>query len=309
MSLWQRLEALALKAAVAFLRRLSPESASNLGGFVARNFGPLLPVSRVADVNLRLALPELNRAERRAVIRAMWDNLGRTVAEFVHLPHLSETPRGAGWEIEGAEILEQLAARGGPAILFSGHIGNWEVLPPATAAYGVAFANVYRAAANPFVDRLIVQLRRQALRADVPSFAKGAEGARGAFQHLLRGGYLGMLMDQKLNDGIAVPFFGRPAMTAPSLAVLALRFRCPVIPGYVRRVGPARLRVVVEPPLALPDSGDREADVAALTAEVNAILERWIRAWPEGWLWLHRRWPKEEFTAAANGARETYMAR
>lgn len=98
-------------------------------------------------------------------------------------------------------------------------------------------------------------------------------------------------MDQKLNDGIAVPLFGRPAMTSPALAELALRFRCPVVPGHVERIGPARFRMIPEPPLMLPETGDREADIASLTRQVNECLERWIRARPESWLWLHRRWP------------------
>jgi KDO2-lipid IV(A) lauroyltransferase len=134
-------------------------------------------------------------------------------------------------------------------------------------------------------------LRREALGFAVPMFPKGAAGGRGALAHMARGGYPGILIDQKLNDGIAVDFFGRPAMTAPALAALALRFRCPVVPGHAQRIAPARLRFVVDPPLELPDTGDRAADIAALTREVNATLERWIRACPESWLWLHRRWP------------------
>jgi KDO2-lipid IV(A) lauroyltransferase len=96
-----------------------------------------------------------------------------------------------------------------------------------------------------------------------------------------------------MNDGIEVPFFGHPAMTAPALAALALRYRCPVIPAYAYRIGPARLRIVCEPPLDLPDSGDRKADILALTLSVNQRLERWIRARPECWFWLHRRWPTQ----------------
>ena len=79
-------------------------------------------------------------------------------------------------------------------------------------------------------------------------------------------------------------------MTAPALAAFALRFRCPVLPAHVERIGPVRFRMVLDAPLALPDSGDRAADIAALTREVNATLERWIRARPAEWLWLHRRW-------------------
>ncbi len=100
-----------------------------------------------------------------------------------------------------------------------------------------------------------------------------------------------MLVDQKLNEGILVPFFGRPAMTATALALLALRFDCDVLPARVERPPGARFRLTVFPPLALPRSGDDGADVAALTTTVTAVIESWIRERPEEWLWIHRRWP------------------
>jgi KDO2-lipid IV(A) lauroyltransferase len=84
-------------------------------------------------------------------------------------------------------------------------------------------------------------------------------------------------------------------MTATSAAALALRFRCPLLPGRALRIGPARFRLVVEPPLPLPASGNVRADIASLTQAMNDCLERWIREWPEGWLWLHRRFPLEVY--------------
>jgi KDO2-lipid IV(A) lauroyltransferase len=290
-----RLEAGVVRAALALLRRMDPAAASNLGGAVARAIGPKLPVSRVAMANLRLALPELDQAGRRRVLRGVWDNLGRTVAELPHVPALRQTAAGPGWEVAGADNLGPVLAHGGPAIFVSGHIGNWEMLPAAAAAYGVGFSSFYRAPANPFVDALLLHLRQQVVGPGVPQFAKSVIGARAAFAHLQAGGYLGVLVDQKLNEGIAVDLFGHKAMTTFVPAAFALRFRCPVIPGHVRRLGPARFRIVVEPPLLLPDSGDRRADVAALTRDINACLERWVRACPEGWLWLHRRWPMEVY--------------
>ncbi|GAB0116924.1 lysophospholipid acyltransferase family protein [Acidisoma sp. 7E03] len=281
------------------VRRLDPVAASNLGGRIAAAIGPRLPVSRVADANLSRAFPALDGAARRRILRAVWDNLGRTAGELPHLGRLQRTASGPGWEIKGEEILREQAARGGPAIFFSGHIGNWEMLPPILARLGIAMSSFYRALANPQVNAEVNRLRRDALGLDLPMFPKGAQGARGALAHLAHGGYLGMLVDQKMNDGIPVEFFGRPAMTAPALAALALRFRCPVIPGRIRRLGPARLRLEVEPPLAMPDSGDRQADIATLMRTVNRTLERWITEEPGAWLWLHRRWPKE--TAAARG--------
>ena len=293
MTVLHRIEAAAVRAALRVLRALGPVRASNLGGAVARGIGPLLPVSRVADANLRAALPELDGAARRRIVRGVWDNLGRTMGELPHLADLRPTASGPGWELVGADALQPLLAQPGPAILFSGHIGNWEMLPIAAAAAGVPFHSMYRTIENREIDALLLDLRRRAMRYDVQMFAKGPNGAKQAMKHLMAGGRLGMLMDQKMNDGIEARFFGRPAMTASALAVLALRLRCPVIPGWVQRLGPARFRVTCEAPLALPDTGDRTADIAALTQAMNDTLERWIRQRPEGWLWLHRRWPRD----------------
>ena len=292
MRLQYRLEGWLAHIALRLVCALGPVRASNLFGITARTIGPLLPVTRRADANLRMVMPELDEPGRRRVIRGMWENLGRTVGEFPHVGALRETAEGPGWEISGEEHVLALARQGGPAILFTGHIGNWEVLPPATAAKGVPFATIYRPSNNPIIDGIIVQLRRDALGGDSQLFAKGAHGARQALGHLRKGGYLGLLPDQKMNDGIEVRFFGRPAMTAPALAALAIRLQCPVLPTYARRIGPARFRVFFDPPLPLPCVADRAAGIADLTQRVNDHLEGWIRAWPEGWLWLHRRWPK-----------------
>ncbi len=291
MKLSHRVEAAAARGALRLLRLLGPITSSNLFGALFRAVGPWLPVSRVAHDNLRRALPELDAQARRRVVRGVWDNLGRTVGELPHIADFHKTASGPGWELLGADILQRLAEKGGPMIFFSGHIGNWEVLPVVTAAHGLTFAPFYRSVENRQIDAMLMDLRRQAVRTEVPMFAKGAAGARQSLAHLSRGGRLGMLMDQKMNDGIEARFFGRPAMTAPALAALALRLRCPVIPGYVERTGPARFRLTCEQPLDLPDTGDRAADIASLTQTVNDTMERWIRAKPESWLWLHRRWP------------------
>lgn len=151
----------------------------------------------------------------------------------------------------------------------------------------------YRAPDNPLLDAELRRMREDS--AALPLFPKGSKGARQALRHLSGGGVLGMLVDQKLNKGISLPFLGHPAMTAPALAELALRYRCPVVPGYTQRIGPGRFRVVVEPPLPLPDSGDTDADIRSLMLAVNGRIEAWIRGNPRQWLWLHRRYPKEEY--------------
>jgi KDO2-lipid IV(A) lauroyltransferase len=183
--------------------------------------------------------------------------------------------------------MDRAVAAGRRMIIFSGHIANWEIGLLAAVQYGISVAQIYRAANNPLVDRMITRFRGDAGEL-IP---KGTVAARRAIAVLRRGDHLTMLADQKMNDGIPVPFFGRPAMTTSALASLALRFECDVLPARVERLGGANFRLTVFPPLPLPRSGDHHADVATLMARVNAILEDWVRDRPEQWFWLHRRWP------------------
>jgi KDO2-lipid IV(A) lauroyltransferase len=156
----------------------------------------------------------------------------------------------------------------------------------------MAVSGFYRRASNPVMDRIISSQRLAALGPGVAMFPKGAQGARLALAHVMGGGSLGLLVDQKMNDGIAVPFFGRDAMTAPAAAQFALRFGLPLVPIRVQRLGPGRVRMIVEPPLAVACTGDRQTDILALTTAMNATVERWVRGEPGAWLWLHKRWPK-----------------
>ncbi|MBO1073622.1 LpxL/LpxP family acyltransferase [Roseomonas marmotae] len=291
-----RLEAGLVRLLLGFSHALGPIRASNLGGAVARTIGPWLPVSRIGLRNLELAFPGRDAAWRAATLRDSWENLGRTVME---LPHVGQLPQnsgeGPGWEVVGAGNLP----RGGRAILVSAHLANWEVLPRAGALAGLRMGGFYRAPDNPYVAELLRGLR--GTEQELALFPKGSAGARQALKHLSGGGALGLLADQKLNEGLELPFFGQPAMTTSAPAELALRFQCPLIPVQVTRLGPCRFRILVEPPLVPPGSGDRHADIRALTLAVNQRIEAWLRERPGEWLWLHRRLPKSAYRGSTTG--------
>ncbi|MDP6270784.1 MAG: lauroyl acyltransferase [Alphaproteobacteria bacterium] len=287
-----RLEALLLRLALWFFGRLPLDRASALGGWLGRGLGPRLGLSKRARRNLGRAFPDLEPGRIEAIVGGMWDNLGRVAAEFPHLARLrcyQAAPDGVRRiEVVGAENVDLAGQSEAGAIFFSGHLGNWELLPLVALQRPLALISVYRKANNPYADALI-----QAVRDSTGGehLAKGGAGARGLIGALRRGRAVALVVDQKQNDGIAVDFFGRPAMTAPAAAELALRYGCPLIPSRVERLGGARFRITIEPPLELVETGEREADVAATMARIHARLEAWIRARPEQWFWLHRRWP------------------
>jgi KDO2-lipid IV(A) lauroyltransferase len=261
--------------------------ASAIGGALARTIGPRLAISKRARLNIRRALPELADHEIAKTIAQMWDNLGRVAAEYPHLRQIRVFEPGGRVETHGFEHMDRAVAAGRRMIIFSGHIANWEIGMLAAVQYGAEVAQIYRAANNPLIDRMITRFR--SIGGEL--IPKGTVAARRAIAVLRRGAHVTMLADQKMNDGIPVPFFGRPAMTASALAALALRFDCDVLPARVERLGGARFRLTVFPPLPLPRSGDHHADVATLMTRVNQTLEGWIRDRPQEWFWVHRRWP------------------
>lgn len=272
--------------AYALFRLLPVDAASGLGGWIARSLGPRLGITRRARRNLALAMPELPRPEIERIVRDMWDNLGRFAGEMPHIARLDLSGEDGRVEIVGREHIEEAAAQPEGCIFFSGHLGNWELLVPAALHHGIELDAVYRAANNPWIDRMIRNLRVGRLH------PKGAQGARLAVAGLKAGRPLALLVDQKMNDGIEVPFFGRPAMTAPALVDLARRYGLPAYPARIERLDGARFRITVAPALRFEAGPDRHADLAAGMARVNALLETWIRERPGQWLWLHRRWPE-----------------
>jgi Kdo2-lipid IVA lauroyltransferase/acyltransferase len=283
-----RIEAIGASLLFGLFRALPLDAASALGGWLARTIGPRLGISKRAHFNLRRAMPELSEADRRRIVRGMWDNLGRIVAEYPHLGEFRIYEKSGRVEFVGEELVAPLLASGKQIIIASAHYGNWEIGTMAASQRGMPLAKIYRAANNPWVDRMIESFRHDAHTELLP---KGAVAARGMIAALREGRHLALLVDQKMNDGIPVPFFGRDAMTAPAVAQLALRFDCTIIAARVERMKGASFRISLSAPMAIPRTGDRHADSLAVMTAINAEIERWIRARPDQWLWLHRRWP------------------
>ncbi len=287
-----RLEAIGAWILFNAFRALPLDTASALGAVLGRTIGFISPnASHRARGHIARAMPELRAQEVRRIVWAMWANLGRNMAELAHLPTLGDRSGPDGRiEIVGQEHICDAIQSDSAVLFFSAHLGNWECLPFLEGGPDRSIAVVHRQANNPFVERLLARAREATA---VELVAKGPQGAR-RLLGLVKAKYIiAMLADQKLNDGIAVPFFGRDAMTAPALAQFALHYDLPVLPVRCERLMGARFRITVSPPLDHPNSGDRDADVRAMMTEVNQIIENWIRERPEQWLWLHRRWPQD----------------
>lgn len=263
--------------------------ASAVGGWFARTIGPRVGVSNRARKHLRRAMPELSEAGIEEIVRGMWDNLGRVIAEYPHLGKFQVYDPNGYVDTRGVirALKDQPPPRDKHYIFFSAHYGNWEIATLAVTQAGLKAAEIYRAANNPFVDRLIFNAR-SVVGSEL--IAKGASGRR-AVAAFHNGAQLCLLVDQKMNNGIPIPFFGRDAMTEKMLARLALRYDCTVVPVRVERLRGVHFRLTFEDPLPVTRTGDDEADQRALMTRINRRVEEWVRERPDHWFWLHRRWP------------------
>ncbi len=277
----------ALLAAFFFrLFRILPlDLSSALGAIIARAIAPFFSANRTAHENIKAAFPEKSLRQRNKIRRAMWSNLGRVAAEFSSLPGDRLTRR---LSVHNPEILP---APGTAALFFSAHFGNWELLYPMAYDRGVNLSLIYRHINNPYIDKIISDIRLSHCNGLI---AKGLRGGVKMLSVIKRGESVAMLADQKLNTGIAVPFFGRMAMTAPAIAEIALKYDIPVIPALVVRRQGAHFDGYLYPPLIVEKTGDHKQDVLNLMTQINMIIENWIRQYPQQWFWVHKRWPEEQ---------------
>jgi len=280
------------RAVMALLRALGPDRAADLGGFLARQIGPRLKNHKTALHNLRTTFPDMDEAEVARIALAAWDNLGRTSLEYPHLRQLVDydyyDPRpDRRVEVSGIDQFMALRDDGKPGVIFSAHLANWELTAIAAARYGLDVTAIYRPPNHPVARRLGEEIRRETMG----GLEASRPGAAFALRKVLEaGGHLGMLIDQHFSRGVPVPFFGRTAVANPLLAVLARQFDCPVHGARAIRLPGHRFHLELTPPLDLPRDSDGRINVAGATAAMTAVVESWVREYPEQWLWMHRRW-------------------
>lgn len=281
------LEAIPVFALLGIFRLLGVDTASAFGGWLGRSLAPIAPAHETARRNLRAAFPDKSDAEIGAILNGMWDNLGRTFAEYAHFRAFCGFPN-ARIEIVNLDIARAALASGKGAIALSGHCANWELMALGAWQAGIDGAEVYRPVNNPLINRWIMRQRRRF--AYPTQISKNGDNVRELLRTLKEGKALAMLTDQKHSEGLPIPFFGRDAWTATGPAVLGLRTGAALVPVRMVRTGGANFQMTFYPPLEISRSGDKDADIAATLGLINKALEDAVREHPAQWLWAHNRW-------------------
>jgi KDO2-lipid IV(A) lauroyltransferase len=238
--------------------------------------------------NLALAYPEQSDAWRVDVTRRTARHAGLLLGEVAWLWSVPAERLLRRTRFEGLEHLRDSLAPDRGVVLVTGHCGNWEWMNLALGAAGVPMSVAARQVDDPRIDSIASRLRgRFGGRNEV----RGEVAGRRLVAALRRGRVAGLLIDQDIDaPGAFVQFFGRPAWTPTGAAALALRVGVPIVTGFASRLEDGTMRVAFDPPIATDDDIASEDAVARLTATCTARIEAQIRAWPEQWVWVHRRW-------------------
>jgi KDO2-lipid IV(A) lauroyltransferase len=186
---------------------------------------------------------------------------------------------------------------GKPAVLVTAHLANWELTAGAAVQQGVPLSVVYTRMQNPWMDRLLFRTRG-ALGCGL---VERDNAARELLRCLKKGTSVGLLVDQRVDAGKPVPFFGRDMLTSTTPAQLALRFDCELIPVQVQRLHGARFRVTFHQAVVADDENAENAEkTLQMTSKINALFESWIRERPHEWMCANRRWPKDRQNSDGN---------
>ncbi|WP_395006481.1 lysophospholipid acyltransferase family protein [Cypionkella sp.] len=250
-----------------------------MGWFLRRLVGPYAGYSKRACENLALIWPDMPLEKRSQIAAQSLDNAGRTLIENYSKAFTARqarvTPTGPG-----LAALDAANAAGRPVILVSGHFGNYEAARACLVARGFTVGGLYRPMTNPYFNAHYIRTMEAF---GGPVFPQGRAGTAGFVKHLKAGGLLVLLFDQRA-AGEDIDFLGHPAKTALSAAELALRYNADLIPFYATRQ-PDGLSFVVEmeAPIA-------KASALEMTTALSQSLEARVRAHPEQWFWVHRRW-------------------
>ena len=244
---------------------------------------------RVGFRNLELALPSLNEAERRAIVRGVFMNLGRLLGEFSQFPKITRENITDLVEYDGLENYLHASQRGRGVLMLTGHVGAWELCAFAQGVYGHPLSFLVRRLDNPLLDRMVSHYRELSSNRTIDK----NRSVKTVLEILKRGQDVGLLIDANtmLDQGVFCDFFGMPACSTTGLAVFALRADAPVVPGFLiwdERSRKHRLRF--EPEIPLIRTGDFKEEVMLNTSRFTKVIEEYARCYPDQWLWIHKRW-------------------
>ena len=283
-------ELLAIRALLGAIGALPFETSVRFGKTVGRFLAKTFPkLQKTARRNLEIAFPELPEAEREKIVIGTFESLGRHLGFVSHFKKFKQADVLNFVEVVGKENFDKAHATGRGILFFTGHFGSWEVFNLLPPAFGYRVNILVRRIDNPLVENFVDKMRTRFGSVTLDK----TRSARTMFRTLENGELLGILADLNVQEreGVFVDFFGVPASTTTSIAKLALKTGAIVIPAFaVWEEERKKYVVYVEPPVEYAKTDEPDEDVKNLTQSITRVVEKYVRLYPEQWLWIHKRW-------------------
>ena len=265
------------------------KNASNLGAVLGRFIGPFFRSKNITKQNIKIGLGNLDEKRETEIINAMWSNIGRTFAEYAFLKNFKfDKTNFSHIKINGTNYLEQIKKNNEPVIFYSGHFANFELMAMELDKFGIKAAAIYRPLNNFLLNPIMEYLRRKYICPN--QIPKGRMGMREIISRIKDGYSIALMVDQRVGEGLRIPFFNKPAHTTTVPAQLALKYNCRLVPIFLERKEGINFEMTVHEPYEIQKTGDTDQDTKSITLKINQLIEKMIIKNPTQWLWSHNRW-------------------
>ena len=265
------------------------KNASNLGSVLGRFIGPLFRSKHITKQNIKIGLGELDQKKETEIINSMWSNIGRTFAEYPFLKDFKFNKINFDHiKINGTEYFDEIKKNNEPAIFYSGHFANFELMAMELDKFGIKCAAIYRPLNNFFLNPLMEYLRMKYICPN--QIPKGRMGMREIISKVKDGYSIALMVDQRVSEGPRTPFFNKLAHTTTIPAQLALKYNCKLVPISLERKEGPNFEMTIHEPYKIEKTGNDEEDTKNITLKINQIIEKMIINNPKQWIWSHNRW-------------------
>jgi len=265
------------------------KNASSLGSILGKSIGPLFRSKHITKQNIKTGLGEINEKKESEIINDMWSNIGRTFAEYVFLKDFKFNRTNFNhMKIYGANRLDEIKKNNEPAIFYSGHFANFELMAMELEKSGIKCAAIYRPLNNFFLNPIMEYLRMKYICPN--QIPKGRMSMREIISKVKNGYSIALMVDQRVSEGPRTLFFNKPAHTTTIPAQLALRYNCKLVPISLERKEDVNFEMTIHEPYKIEKTENDEEDIKNITLKINRIIEKMIIKNPRQWIWSHNRW-------------------
>ena len=222
--------------------------------------------------------------DRKKIIKKMWGNYGRILAEYPFLKKFKNNIFKKYIEIEGINYLEEIKKNKKKVVFISGHFNNFELMAMHLENSGLNVAAIYRPLNNIFLNGIMEKIRLNHICKK--QIKKGKSGTRELLQVFKDGYSIALMIDQRVSEGIKSKFFNRSALTTTIPAQLVKKYNVEVVPVYIERKNGVYFKMQINKPILFNENKSFEE----ITDRLNKILEEMILKNPDQWIWSHDRW-------------------